>query len=59
MIDYCELVIRYGKKMPPTTLIFMEKDLKRYAERFSPPPPVKTEFVQSSAPIKDSDKHVP
>jgi hypothetical protein len=43
----CEIVIRYNpRRVAPTTLIWMELDLKRYAEKFFPPLPIKFEKME-------------
>jgi len=46
MSEYCEIVIRYGKKMPPTSLEFMKRDLEQYGSKFAPKIKVKLEKVE-------------
>ena len=38
---YCKLVIEYDpKKMPPTSLKFLERELREYCKQFTPVIPV-------------------
>lgn len=47
-IDYCEIVIRYNpRNMPPTSLIFLEREVKEIAEGFIPALNVRTEPIRA------------
>ena len=38
---YCKIIVEYDpKKMPPTSLKFLEKDLREYCKKFNPVIPV-------------------
>ena len=54
-MEYAEIIIRYTKKMPPTTLEFMRRDLVKYAQCFTPKLEVKLEPQFSSNPSAKSE----
>lgn len=40
---YCEIVIRYTREMPPTSLIMLKRELKQVGDEFTPKIPIKLE----------------
>ena len=42
-MNYFEIVVRYARDMPPTTLRLVEMELKEYAEKFTPKPIIRLE----------------
>jgi len=43
--DYCEIVIRYTRKMPSTSLFLLKQDIERIISGFTPKLKVRTESV--------------